>query len=151
VIFGKSLSNLRWRLAVHGMNQEIRGLEFSGFSTLPSRSREGSCCSITKLYLTLCDPMTVERQASLSFTIPQSLLKFMSIELVMLSNYLILCDSPLLLPSVFPSIRVFSNELALCIRWPKCWSFNFSISPSSEYSGLISFRIDWFEERENGN
>ena len=73
-----------------------------------------------------------------------SLLKLVSIELVMTSNRLILYCS-LLLPSVFPSIRVFSNESALCIRWPKCWSFNFSISPSNEYSGLISFRIAWFD------
>jgi len=70
---------------------------------------------------------------------------FMSIELVILSNHLILCCPLLLLPSIFPSIRVFSNELALCIRWPKDWSFSFSINPSIEYSGLISFRIDWFD------
>ena len=75
----------------------------------------------------------------------QSLLKFMSTESVMLSNHLILCCPLLLLPSVFPSIRVFSRELALCIRWPKYWSFSLSISPSNEYSGLISFRIDWFD------
>ena len=86
-------------------------------------------------------PWTVAHQASLSFTICQSLLKLMSIELVMLSNHLILYHPILLLPSIFPSIRVFSNELALCLRGPKCWSF--SISPSNEYSGLISFRIDW--------
>ena len=91
------------------------------------------------------DPLTAARQAFLSFINSWSLLSFMSIELVMLSNYLILCCSLLLLPSVFPSIRVFSNELALLIRWPEYWSFNFSISPSDEYSGLISFRIDWFD------
>ena len=79
---------------------------------------------------------TAAHQASLSFTISQSLLKFMSIESVMPSNHLILCH-PLLLPSIFPSIRVFSYELALCIRWAKYWSFSFSISPSKEYSGLI--------------
>ena len=89
-------------------------------------------------------PWTGAHQANLSFTIPQSLLKLMSIELVMPSNHLILCCPLLLLPSIFPSIRVFSNESALCIRWPKYWSFNFSICPSSEYSGLISFRMDWF-------
>ena len=88
-------------------------------------------------------PWTAECQASLSFTISQSLLKLMSIESVTLSNYLILCHPILLLPSIFDSIRVFSNELALHIRWPKYWSFSFSISPSNEYSGLISFRIDW--------
>ena len=75
----------------------------------------------------------------------QSLLKLMSIKLVMPSNHLILCRPLLLLPSVFPSIRVFSGESALCIRWPNYWSFSFSISPSDEYSGLISFRIDWFD------
>ena len=84
-------------------------------------------------------------QASVSFTISGSLLKFMSTELVMLSNHLILCHPLLLCPSVFPSIRVFSNKSALCIRWPKYWSFSFSISPSKEYSaGLISFSIDLF-------
>ena len=90
-------------------------------------------------------PWTTARQASLSFTISWSALKFMSIELVMPSNHLILYHSLLLLPSIFPSIRVFSSESALHIRWPNCWSFSFSISPSSEYSGLISFRIDWFD------
>ena len=83
--------------------------------------------------------------ASLSFTISWSLLKLMFIELVMPSIHLILCHPPLLLPSAFPSMRVFFNESALCIRWPKYWSFSFSISPSNEYSGLISFRIDWFD------
>ena len=78
-------------------------------------------------------------------SVSQSLLKFMSIELVMLSNHLILCCPLLLLPSFFPSIRVFSKVLALGIRWPKYWSFRFSTSPSNEYSGLISFRIDWFD------
>ena len=93
---------------------------------------------------TLCDPWTAARQASLSITNFRSLLKLMSIELVMPSNHLILCRPFLLLPSIFPSIRVFSNESVLLIRWPKYWSFSFSISPSNEYSGLISFRIDWF-------
>ena len=87
---------------------------------------------------------TAARQASLSLTISRSLLKFMSIESVMLSNHLILCRLLLLLPSIFPSIRVFSNESALYITWPKYWSFSFSVGPSTEYSGLISFRIDWF-------
>ena len=89
-------------------------------------------------------PWTAVCWASLSITISGSLLKLMSIKLVMPSNHLILCN-PLLLPSIFPSIRVFSKKPALCIRWPKYWSFNFSISPSKEYSGLISFRIDWFD------
>ena len=88
-------------------------------------------------------PSTAARQASLSITSCQSLLKLMSIELVIPSNHLILYHPLLLPPSVFPSIRVFSNESVLCIRWPKYWSFSFSISPSSEYSGLISFRMDW--------
>ena len=84
-------------------------------------------------------------QAPLSSTISQSLFKFMSTESVMLSNHVILCCPPLLLPSIFPSIKVFSNESALCTRWPAFWSFSFSISPSNEYSELISFRIDWFD------
>ena len=90
-------------------------------------------------------PWTAACQASLSIMNSLSLLKLMSIESVIPSNHLILCHPLLLLPSIFPSIRVFSNESALRIRWPKCWSFSFSISPSSEYSGLISFRIDWFD------
>ena len=90
-------------------------------------------------------PWIVAHQASLSFTISWSLLKLISIELVMPSNHLILCHPLLLLPSTFPSIRVFSNESALRIRWPKYWNVNFSISPSNECSGLISFRIDWFD------
>ena len=84
-------------------------------------------------------------QASLSFTISLSLFKFMSIESVMPSNYFVLCRPLLLLPSIFPSIRIFSNESALCIRWPEYWSFSFIISPSNEYLALISFRIDWLD------
>ena len=90
-------------------------------------------------------PLTAARQASLSFTIFWSLLKFISIKSVMPSNHLILCGPLLLLHSIFPSIRVFSNELALLIRWPKYWSFSFNISPSNEYSGLISFGMDWLD------
>ena len=90
-------------------------------------------------------PWTAARQASLSITISQSLLNLMSIKSVMPSNHLILCHPLLLLPSVFPSIRVFFSESALLIRWPKYQSFSFSISPSSEYSGLISFTIDGFD------
>jgi len=89
-------------------------------------------------------PWTVARQASLSCAISQSLLKFMSIESVRPSNHPILCHHLLLLLSIFPSICVFCNESALPIRWPKYWSFSFTISPSNDYSGLISFRIDWF-------
>ena len=88
-------------------------------------------------------PWTAVRQASLSITNSWSLLKLMSIESVMPSNHLILCHPLLLLPSIFPSIRVFSSESVLCIRWPNYWSF--SISPFNKYSGLISFRIDWFD------
>ena len=90
-------------------------------------------------------PWTVARQVSLSITNAWSLLKLMSIESVMPSNHLILCCPLLLLPSIFSSIRVFSNELAVCIRWPKDWSLSFSISPSNEYPWLVSFRIDWFD------
>ena len=90
-------------------------------------------------------PWTAARQASLSIANSQSLLKLMSIESVMPSNHLILCRPLLLLPSIFPSIRVFSNESALCIRLPKYWSFSFCISHSNEYSGLISFRMDWLD------
>ena len=90
-------------------------------------------------------PWTAAHQASLSFTISQSLLELMSFELVMPSKHLILCRHLLLLPSIFPSIRVFSNEWVLHIKWPKYWSFTISISPSNEYSGLMPFRIDWFD------
>ena len=102
------------------------------------------CCSVTKSCLTLCEPMDYNTPSSFVSTISESLLKFMSIELVMLSNHLILCHSFLLFLSIFPSVRVFSSELALHIWWPKYWSFNFSISPFNIYSRLISFRIDWF-------
>ena len=98
--------------------------------------------SVAQSCLILCNPWTAARQASLSITNSQSLLKLMSIESVMSSNHLILCR-PLLLPSIFPRIRVFSNESVLCIKWPKYWSF--SISSSNEFSGLFSFRIDWLD------
>ena len=102
-------------------------------------------CSVTQSYPTLVNPWTAAPQAFLAFNISHSLLKLMSIELVMPSNHLILCCPLLLLPSIFPSIRVFSSESALHIRWPKYWSFSFTISPSNKYSGLISFRMDWFD------
>ena len=105
------------------------------FSSVQSLSR-------VRLFAT---PWTEACQASLSITNSWSLPKLMSITLVMPSNHLILCHPLLLLPSIFPSIRVFSSESVLCIRWPKYWSFPFSICPSNEYSGLVSFRIDWFD------
>ena len=100
--------------------------------------------SLSRVWL-FVNPWTAMCQASLLFTISLSLLKLMSIESMMPSNHLILCHPLLLLPSVFPSIRVFSNESVLCIRWPKYWSFSFSISPSNESLGLISFRMDWLD------
>ena len=99
--------------------------------------------SLSRIWL-FATPWTAAHQASLSITNSQSLLKLMSIESVMPSSHFIFCH-PLLLPSIFPSIRVFSNESVLCIRWSKYWSFSFSISPSNEYSGFISFRIRWFD------
>ena len=110
--------------------------------------------SVTQSCPTLCDPIDGSPpgspvpgilQASLSITNSQSLLKLMSIESVMPSNHLILCHPFLLLPSILPRLRVFSNETVLCIRWPNYWSFTFNIIPSNEYSGLISFRIDWLD------
>ena len=113
--------------------------------------RQPSCCSShswkkkKKSVWLFVTPWTTAHQASLPFTISQSLLKLMSIELVMPSSHLILCHLLLLMPSILPSIGVFSNESALHIRWPKYWGFSFSISPSNECSVLISFRIDWFD------
>ena len=101
--------------------------------------------SVSQLCLTLCDPMNRSTPGSLSITNSQSSPKLMSIESVMPFNHLILCRPLLLLPSIFPSIRVFSNESALCIRWPKHWSFSFNISPSNEHPGLISLRMDWLD------
>ena len=101
------------------------------------------CCSLSRVQL-FVTPWTTTCQASLSFTISRSLLKFMSMESVMLSNHRVFCH-PLLLPSIFPRLRVFSNESALCIRWPKYWSFSFNISPSKEHPELISFRMDWLD------
>ena len=115
------------------------------------KSQEGNHgCVISSFQLLshvqlIAAPWTAARQASLSVTNSQSLLKLTSIELVMPSNHFILCCPLLLVPSIFPSIRVFSNESVLCIRCPKYWSFSFSISPSNVYSGLISFRMDWLD------
>ena len=110
---------------------------------LPVNSTQLS--SVTQLWLTLCNIWTAAHQASVFITNSWSLLKLMSTELVMPSNHFILCHPLLLPPSIFPSIRVFSNESVLCIRWPKYWSFSFNISPSNEYSGFISFRMDWLD------
>ena len=117
------------------MEGKVREFRMDMFSSVQLLSR-------VRLLATL---WTAARQASLSFTNSQSLLKLGSIESVMPSNHLILCHPRLLLPSIFPSIRVFSNESALRIRWPQYWSFSCSISPSNEYSGLISFRMDWLD------
>ena len=127
--------------------------EINGGSGMEARMSSGilspelnfsSVKSLSRVWL-FATPWTAARQASLSITNSQSLLKLMSIESVMPSNHFILCDPLLLPPSIFPSIRVFSNESILHIRWPKYWRFSFSIIPSNEYSGLISFRIDWFD------
>ena len=114
-------------------------------TVLPFPECHTCCCSVLSCVQLFVTPWTAEHQASLSFTISQSLLRFMFIQSVMLLNHLLLFYPLLLRPSIFPSIRVFSNESALRISWPKYWSFIFSISPSSEYSGLISFRIDWLD------
>ena len=114
-------------------------------SQCDEREAGSCCCSVAKSCPTLWDPWTAAHQASLSLTISQSLPKFTSIESVMPSNYLILCYPLLLRPSIFPSIGIFPEESALRIRCPKYWSFSFSSSPSNEYSGLMSFRIDWFD------
>ena len=119
------------------MSPRMWGAFLSGFIVLVIQ-----LLSSVQFFMT---PWTTALQASLKFTISQSLFTLMSIELVMPSNHLILCRPLLLLPSNFPSIRIFSSESALCIRWPEYWSFSFSISPCSEYSKLISFRIDWFD------
>ena len=128
---GTHSSILAWRIR---MDRRVwrATIQFSSVQSL----------SHTQIFVT---PWTAAHQASLSINNTQSLLKLMSIESVMPSNHLILCHPLLLLPSIFPSIRVFSNESVLCIRWPECWSFSFSLSPSNEYSGLISFRTAKFD------
>ena len=112
----------------------------------PPPFHRGCCyCLLTQSCLPLCDPMDCSMPDLPVLHHLWSLLKLMSIESVMPSNYLVLCRPLLLLPSIFPCIRVFSNELAFHVRWPKYWSFSFRTSPSNEYSGLISFRIGWFD------
>ena len=113
-----------------------------GPSSSSRHNHNQSVSSVAHLCLTLCDPMS---QAFMSITNSQSPPKPMSIESVIPSHHFILCHPLLLLPSIFPSVRVFSNESALRIRWPKFWSFSFSISPSNEYSGLISYRMNWLD------
>ena len=125
--------NLWWSGSLRFLNWGF--IHFKVFSSLQS-------LSLVRLFVT---PWTAAHQASLYITNSWSLLKLMSIKSVMTSNHLILCYPLLLLPPILPSIRVFSKESVLRIRWPKYWSFSFSISPSNEYSGLISFRIDWFD------
>ena len=117
------------------LRQKRENINFAVIQSVQSLSR-------VQLFVT---PWIAVRQVSLSITNSQSWLKLMSIELVMPSNYLSLCHPLILPPSTFPSIRVFSNDSVLCIRWPKYWCFSFSINPSNEYSGLISFRMDWLD------
>ena len=139
---GTCLSKL-WMLSrpcEHQMNSCI----WHHFENSPVPHQFSSVQSLSHVQLS-ATPWTAAHEASLSITNSQSLFKLMSIESVMPSNHLILCHPPLLLPSIFPSIRVFSNESVLHIRWPKYWSFSFSISPSDEYLGLISFRMDWLD------
>ena len=123
------------------------GAKYSYINSVWSFVLESSvqCSSVHSILSDFATPWTAARQASLSITNSQSLLKLTSIASVMPSNHLILCRSLFLLPLIFPSMRVFSSESVLHIRWPKYYSFNFSISPSNEYSGLISYRIDWLD------
>ena len=130
-LLNSSKDNEWLRMLPMALEEELRLLQFSSVRLL----------SRVRLFAT---PWTAAHQTSLSISNSWSLLKLMSIDSVMPSNHLILCHPLLLEPSIIPSIRVFSNESALCIRWPKYWSFSFSISPSNEYLGLISFTMDWF-------
>ena len=140
-----------WSFNISPSNEGVRSYNVPGIvfwdklDKLSQVLNQALSYSCLESCLTLYDPMNCSTQASLSFTLSLSLLKFMSIDLILPSNHPILCQPLLLLPSIFPNIRVFSNELSLCIRWPEYWSFSFSISPSNEYSGLIYLRIDWFD------
>ena len=122
------------------MSTLMKGSSFCNLFTSPS-----CCCSVAQSCPAPCDPRTAACHVSLFFTISQSLLKLMSIESVIQSSHLILCRPLLLLPLIGPTIRVISSESALRMRWPKDWSFSFSIIPSNEHPGLISFRIDWLD------
>jgi len=134
--------------SAHGIAQtvlwELKSEHQSFPETSGGRAHFSSVRSLSRVWL-LATQWAAARQASLSITNSQSLLKLISIQLVMPSNHLILCRPLLILPSIFPSIRVFSSESVLCIRWPKYWSFSFSIRPSNEFLELISFRIDWLD------
>ena len=125
----------------HSGTMTTRSVQYSSVQFSSVQSSSVQSLSHVRLFAT---PWTAASQASLSITSSWTLLRLMSIEAVMTSNHLILCHPLLLLPSIFPSIRVFLNESVLHIRWPKYWSFSFSISPSNEYPGLISFTVDWF-------
>ena len=138
-------SGLCFQLGVQRCSElrRVKYWELCVLFTLTVKVRTPCWCSVSVMS-EFASPWTAACQASLSFTISWSLLKFMSIESVIISNHLILCSPLLLLPAIFLSIRIFSNELAFHIRWPKYWNFSFSISCSNEYSGLISFRkLDW--------
>ena len=135
---GTEMQKQRTDLWTQRGKERVRWIERVALKHIQLSSAAQSCP-------TLCDAWTVARQASLSITNSRSPLKPMSIESVMPSNHLILCHPLLLLPPIPPSIRVFSDESVLCIRWPKYWSFSLSISPSNEHPGLISFRMDWLD------
>ena len=142
----KEVDTVEWLTLIHSKSQSFafspRSLELSGHIWIWFQIKwANQFSSVAQWCPTLCNPWTAACQASLSISNSWSLLKLMSIVSVMPSNHLILCHPLLLLPSIFPSIRVFSSESVLHIRWSKYWSFNFSISPSNEYSGLISFRM----------
>ena len=143
VVHGLSCSSARGIITDQGLNPSPLHWQVDSYPLQYQGSPQFN--SVAQSCPTLVTPWTVAQQASPSITDSQSLLKLMSIESVMPSNHLILCYPLLLPPSIFPSITVFSSESVLCIRWPKYWSFSFSINPSNEYSGWISFRIDWLD------
>ena len=128
----------------HAIEHTCKSIHHLQYSECPATAQFSSVQSLSRVQL-FETPWTTARQASLSITNSQNLLKLISIELVLPSNHLIVCHPLLLLPSIFPRIRVFSNESALHIRWPKYWSFSFNISPFNEHPGLISFRKDWLD------
>ena len=134
---------MRFAICVCGREREREGGREGGGRKESERRQFSSAQSLSRVRL-FATPWTAACQTSLSFTMSQSLLKFTSVESVMPSNHLVLCHT-FFLPSIFPSIRVFSDELVLCIRWPKYWSFSLNISPFNEYSGLFSFNIDWLD------